>query len=115
MDQVIASTVEEGAAAPGRQNSYIKWQTAAYIKHQVLQIERKSSHLVDPRSSKLVRVWDVVMGVALIFTALFTPFEIGFDGFGGCRTNIITHAHWRCAKFTATDGIKPKTHPSRGE
>ena len=35
-------------------------------------------YILDPRRSQRVVIWDMVTGVALIFTALLTPFEVGF-------------------------------------
>ena len=33
---------------------------------------------VDPRTSKRIGYWDAVTTLALVFTAIFTPFEVGF-------------------------------------
>ena len=35
-------------------------------------------YLIDPRSSAVMRNWDLATAIALIFTAIFTPFEVGF-------------------------------------
>ena len=37
-----------------------------------------SSCVIDPRSSSRLGTWDMVTSVALIFTAIFTPIEVGF-------------------------------------
>ena len=44
--------------------------------------ERKRTErmLIDPRTSTFVGRWDVVTALALLFTAIFTPFEISFLG-----------------------------------
>ena len=34
--------------------------------------------VIDPRDSKILSLWDVVTTTALIYTALLTPFEVGF-------------------------------------
>ena len=34
--------------------------------------------LIDPRSSAAIRTWDLITSTALIFTAVVTPFEVGF-------------------------------------
>ena len=37
-----------------------------------------SKYLIDPRKSKFIGYWDVVTGLALVFTALVTPWEVAF-------------------------------------
>ena len=37
-----------------------------------------SKYLIDPRNSKFIGYWDVVTGLALVFTALVTPWEVAF-------------------------------------
>jgi len=39
---------------------------------------KRSKYLIDPRTSKLMPNWDVVTSIALIFTAIMTPVEVGF-------------------------------------
>ena len=39
---------------------------------------KRSGYLIDPRSSKFMGHWDVVGLMALVFTALVTPYEISF-------------------------------------
>jgi len=39
---------------------------------------KRSKYLLDPRTSKLMPNWDVVTSIALIFTAIMTPVEVGF-------------------------------------
>ena len=53
--------------------------TAAAAKHAQKSMEN-SKYLIDPRKSKFVGRWDGVTGIALIFTALFTPYEISYMG-----------------------------------
>ena len=61
------------------------------IESIALAEERKrkqASWLIDPRKSKFVGRWDGVTGIALLFTALFTPYEISYMGtaeLGGVR------------------------------
>ena len=43
----------------------------------VMQLEKRE-WLIDPRTSVFIGKWDMITGVALIFTALFTPFEIAY-------------------------------------
>ncbi len=38
----------------------------------------KSPLVIDPRRSRLLGRWDLIASIALIFTALFTPFEVAF-------------------------------------
>ena len=40
----------------------------------------RSRFLIDPRTSKWIGWWDLVLTLALLFTATFTPFEVGFTG-----------------------------------
>ena len=35
-------------------------------------------YIVDPRSARFIGPWDGVTSVALLFTAIFTPYEVGF-------------------------------------
>ena len=42
--------------------------------------KRVARLLIDPRTSNFVGWWDVVTAFALLFTALFTPFELSFLG-----------------------------------
>ena len=38
----------------------------------------KPWYQIDPRKSKVMGYWDAITGLALIFTALVTPFEVAF-------------------------------------
>ena len=38
----------------------------------------RAKHLIDPRTSKYIGYWDLVTGLALLFTALVTPWEVAF-------------------------------------
>ena len=38
----------------------------------------KPWYQIDPRKSKVMGYWDSITGLALIFTALVTPFEVAF-------------------------------------
>jgi len=40
--------------------------------------EKIGWYIIDPRSSNAIGHWDAVTSIALIFTAIFTPFEVGF-------------------------------------
>jgi hypothetical protein len=51
--------------------------TAALAVTQAKQIN-KPWYQIDPRKSKVMGYWDSVTGLALIFTALVTPFEVAF-------------------------------------
>ena len=42
------------------------------------QAHRRRMYVVDPRNSQLVGRWDLSVAVALIFTAIVTPVEVGF-------------------------------------
>ena len=38
----------------------------------------RSRFLIDPRRSTFIGYWDLITGLALIFTATVTPWEVGF-------------------------------------
>ena len=40
--------------------------------------EKQRRHLIDPRSSNFLPWWDLLTGIALIYTAFVTPFEVAF-------------------------------------
>jgi hypothetical protein len=40
--------------------------------------QQPKSHIVDPRTSRWLPFWDVTTGLALGFTALFTPYEVAY-------------------------------------
>ena len=42
------------------------------------QAKRRDSCIIDPRSSRFLTVWDAAIAVALIFTAVITPYEVAF-------------------------------------
>ena len=52
----------------------------AEFRSMMQQLKRKKedqSCLIDPRSSRLA-TWDLIGGVALIYTAIVCPFEVAF-------------------------------------
>ena len=51
--------------------------TAILATRQAKQIN-KPWYQIDPRKSKVMGYWDSITGLALIFTALVTPFEVAF-------------------------------------
>ena len=48
----------------------------------------KPKYLLDPRGSKFMPVWDIVMMFALSFTAIVTPYEVVFVDEGPCVTTL---------------------------
>ena len=44
--------------------------------------------VIDPRRSKVMPYWDITMMMALLFTAIFTPYEVTFLEEGPCVTII---------------------------
>ena len=50
---------------------------AIVATRQAKQIN-KPWYQIDPRKSKVMGYWDSITGLALIFTALVTPFEVAF-------------------------------------
>jgi len=54
---------------------------AAYQRgHTMLRRRIRTTHwwVIDPRGNKWLGIWDLVTSVALVFTALVTPYEAGF-------------------------------------
>jgi hypothetical protein len=55
------------------------------VKNKVIEYEttkaepetKKSSCLIDPRTSIFTKYWDLFTSIALVFTAIFTPIEVG--------------------------------------
>ena len=50
---------------------------AAKIADMDEQLENKPCYIIDPESIGMT-VWDCITGLALVFTAMVTPFEVGF-------------------------------------
>ena len=50
------------------------------VRAQLAALSRgkKSKLLIDPRTSKHLGTWDLVVGLLLCYTALVTPFEVAF-------------------------------------
>ena len=49
----------------------------------LVAVPKQSKWVLDPRTSKLMTSWDVISVVALLYTALMTPFEVAFvNSFG---------------------------------
>ena len=61
---------------------------STYSTEDLNRLYRPSKWVVDPRRSKLMPIWDIVMLVALLFTAIFTPYEVTFIDEGACITII---------------------------
>lgn len=51
--------------------------TAIAAKHAQKSIDN-AKYLIDPRKSKFIGYWDSVTGLALVFTAVVTPWEVAF-------------------------------------
>ena len=48
------------------------------MRNREQQAKEQKWFLIDPRTSNVMRNWDMVTSVALVFTAIFTPVEVGF-------------------------------------
>ena len=48
------------------------------FEQSVRQVGTRNKWLIDPRYSTFSQIWDVVTMLALVFTALVTPFEVSF-------------------------------------
>ena len=59
-----------------------------YSPEELNKMYRPSKYVIDPRRSKLMPMWDIVMLVALLFTCIFTPYEVTFIDEGACITVI---------------------------
>ena len=49
-----------------------KWRAENRVPYE------KPWYIVDPRSSRALGYWDACTSLALLFTAIFTPIEVGF-------------------------------------
>jgi hypothetical protein len=47
-------------------------------KVAIQSLKHKSACVIDPRTSSAVSAWDGITSLALIFTAIVTPYEVGF-------------------------------------
>ena len=59
--------------------------SSLYSQQELSKYYRGSS-IIDPRKSKFMPMWDVVMLASLLFTALVTPYEVTFIEEGACVT-----------------------------
>ena len=41
-------------------------------------MQRRHGQVIDPRSSKFLPQWDMLTALALLYVALFTPYEVAF-------------------------------------
>jgi hypothetical protein len=70
--------------------------------------------LVDPRTSQWLHIWDSVIGVALIFTAIYLPYEVAFflqdlDDGGAAYVNFVLN---RVLDLLFLFDTVLRTHPS---
>ena len=77
--EFITEGVDDPAAQ--RQVAAVK----AYSAKALQQIYRPG-FLIDPRHSKVMGAWDLIMLFALMFTAIVTPYEVTFIEEGPCVT-----------------------------
>ena len=54
------------------------YEIAAQKTLSTKDVNQRSCLVIDPRASKFLVAWDLVIGVVLAFTALVTPFEVAF-------------------------------------
>ena len=57
------------------QSSFKKSDTRVRVENGRL---KQSSYVIDPRKTPWLRAWDSLTGIALVYVALITPFEVGF-------------------------------------
>lgn len=76
-DGDIDEIVMDGAKAADELR-HNQWKQQTTILMQVRQAEKNRMTMLDPRTSRFVHFWDAAMMVALVYTALGTPFEISF-------------------------------------
>jgi len=77
-------------------------QTPARIRAQRLRNRLAAGRrrsLIDPRTSKWLPIWDCVTGVALLFTAFVTPYEVSF------LPSSTSAANWLFVTNRVIDGI----------
>ena len=56
----------------------LRSERVAYTRSRLKTILRKGWCVIDPRHNQTILVWDVVTGSACLFTAIVTPYEVGF-------------------------------------
>jgi hypothetical protein len=71
------STMASPVPSPLARTS-IRNEAAARLEQIERLKTRPGACLIDPRSSKFLRRWDILVATCLIFTALVTPFEVAF-------------------------------------
>ena len=56
------------------------------VEREKLAKAYKGSLIIDPRKSKFMPTWDIVMIASLLFTSIVTPYEVTFVDEGACVT-----------------------------
>ena len=56
----------------------LRSERVAYTRSLLKTIRRKSACVIDPRHNQPILWWDVVTALACLFTAIVTPYEVGF-------------------------------------
>lgn len=51
---------------------------SVYLLQRMRAVTRYKRVLIDPRSSRLLPYWDMLTALALLYVAIFTPFEVAF-------------------------------------
>ena len=59
--------------APGSPAHVVTSSELSNISHEL-----KTNCTIDPERSKYIQYWDVLIVIALVYTATITPYEIGF-------------------------------------
>lgn len=85
-DGMALRSIELDIPLSSRQASRLRSPTVQQIELRALaqsraahrDIKYRPGCMIDPRTSRAVPIWDIITSVALIFTALVTPFEVGF-------------------------------------
>ena len=60
-----------------RPSAEFQKQAASFVK-QLRDRDKDRVWVIDPRASRILSAWDGITTLALIYTALLTPFEVGF-------------------------------------
>ena len=79
-----ASKPKLGAASSGA--VVVPSEPVTYTAASLHKMYKVNSSLIDPRRSNFLPVWDVVMLLALFFTATVTPYEVTFLDSKPCIT-----------------------------
>lgn len=74
------SVIPSSSTLPSNVRSMLKSKAVSNMAHKIRQVRRASRarRVIDPRTSRTLPIWDATVTVALLYTALITPYEVSF-------------------------------------